>query len=537
MRRLLLFALGLLLSGAASADLYVTVNGAGTQDGTSLANACAGGAAGTADADCATFTDGQTVRFCDTFTQTITIPNAGTDASTKNIYTCECPGGTNGRVLVSTGDGFLNNKAFAEVVDCPVSGPGSNGNGIFIAANDTAARRNVIRGFNTGTGNSIEIQNAATRDNIEIEDNDMEGSATQSLLYTYGCAAARDLTDISIVGNRFGPNLAGQAILLTHTANTAGCSIKRVRIAENRIVKPAGDAIVVQSAPTTVVNEDIIVEDNECNGGTGCIAVYAFGSSTGTYGKNAIRRNTCRETTGVTGCINPFYNEWFDVDDNDAFDLTTTGIDGNHVLIDHGNNHVRVRRNVCDGLAGGGVANSGVCLMVLDSQDVLLEANIGMDVASMFYFSGAGVENDIVARHNSGWSRDYGAYIDSAMDAAALTFVNNALVTDGTGILAESTAGAPDLVDFNSIKATTNYTLNGVFSAGANDLLGSPLWIGGDKPVTAEGFRLTAASPLRGKGVYARGARDFTVRKMGVPANIGAFGQHMAASRRVAPLQ
>lgn len=117
MRRLLA---SLLLACAlpASGDLWVTVNGAGSQNGTSLANACAGGTAGTSDTDCTTFTDGETVRYCDAFTAAHTVPNAGTDAASVNTYTCECPGGTpatfNGARIFATGRNYwgINGATF-----------------------------------------------------------------------------------------------------------------------------------------------------------------------------------------------------------------------------------------------------------------------------------------------------------------------------------------------------------------------------------------------------------------------------------------
>lgn len=84
---------------------------------------------------------------------------------------------------------------------------------------------------------------------------------------------------------------------------------------------------------------------------------------------------------------------------------------------------------------------------------------------------------------------------------------------------------------FNDIGTIVNSTKHGT------DLSVDPKFIGGPKPSTADGFQLKPTSPLIGAGTYVGKILDFTGRKMPIPANIGAFGQHMAASRRTATLQ
>ena len=110
----------------------------------------------------------------------------------------------------------------------------------------------------------------------------------------------------------------------------------------------------------------------------------------------------------------------------------------------------------------------------------------------------------------------------------------NTGTTDGTSI-ANCFDGTQDATGVSAGDVVKLCTTGTQIFGGASYV--DPQFIGGPTPSTADGFQLKPTSPLIGAGTYIGKIYDFTGRRVTAPANIGAFGQHMAASRRVAPLQ
>lgn len=523
--RALALAWALVLALPAWADLWVTVAGAGSANGSSLANACAGGTGGTSDTDCTTFADGQTVHYCGAFTTILTIPNAGTNESSVNVYTGSCPGGTDATITTASGAAINQNKAFTTVEYFTLNPAGitTADRGIILGANDITAQYNTI----TGGGRSIEFGTAAARARIAVRGNTIRNSELNPIVWSYACASAFDFDDITIDGNFLYDN--GRAvskpngITLQYTANTAGCAMHRIAITDNYIEGQGGNAITVDHATDAVTNADITVTGNECGpGNDGCIAVHSFGSSTSAYGKNIIANNTIRGTLGDTGGINVFYNQYMDIYGNTCADLSTDNIDGNCILIDHLNDHVRVFQNYGhDMLGDAGADNSGVGFMILDSTNVHAYGNIFWNVKNCFWFSGETTESGNVVENNTCNNGTlYGARVQAAADADSLTFRNNVLANVPTGISAEAGAGNQSF-SYNAIDADTDYDLGGAFTP-SNDVVSGVQFAGGSFPQSVAGFAPGANGSQAGRGTSGASADFYGDNFYSLP-DIGAF--------------
>ncbi len=502
MRLALILGLSLFANGV-WADLWVTPTGAGAADGTSLANACAGGTGGTSDADCTTFTDGETVHYCGAFTTILTVPNAGTDADSINVYTGNCPGGTDATITTTSGAAINQNKAFTtvEYFTLRPGGITTSDRGIILAANDITAQYNTIE----GSGRSIEFGAAASRARITVQGNTIRDSVLNPIVWSYACGSAFDFEDITITGNFLYDNGTAvskpNGITLQYTANTAGCEMRRISITDNYIEGQGGNAIIVDHATDAVTNEDITVTGNECGpGNDGCIAVHSFGSSTSAYGKNVIANNEIRGTLGDTGGVNLFYSQYVDVYGNTCDGLSSSNIDGNCILVDHDNDNVRVYQNFGKDLTGSSADNSGVGVMLLDSTNVSIYSNAFANVKNCFWFSGETNESgNLVANNSCSNASLYGVRVQAAADADSLEFKNNVISGAPVGVSAEAGAGNQNF-GYNLISATTAYDVGGAFTPANDQDPANPRFLGGDTPTTAEAFRLSASSPLIAAG-------------------------------------
>jgi len=209
--------------------------------------------------------------------------------------------------------------------------------------------------------------------------------------------------------------------------------------------------------------------------------------------------------------------------------------------------------NSCDGPSATAASHSSFFFQ--GTGTVLAERNYAKESRYLLYAGGG-----VTLKAYSNIGHDFSAFgIQCGTGATDCDFANNAVArapvcfstnsASGTSSLrnnlgvACSTSGmrksAGDVESHNTMHASGDIVQNNTVTTapGAGTTSADPQLVGGTNPTTAEGFRLKPTSPLIGAGTYVGKIRDFTGRKMAVPANIGAFGQHMAASRRVAPLQ
>lgn len=132
----------------------------------------------------------------------------------------------------------------------------------------------------------------------------------------------------------------------------------------------------------------------------------------------------------------------------------------------------------------------------------------------------------------------FGGYEGILNDSATpATYKNNIVVGPADDCIDKESGDSESYNDLHDCGGDAVANDNVATTTGAGTITSDPQFIGGSNPTTAAGFQLKPTSPLIGAGTYVGKVYDFTGRKMSVPANIGAFGQHMAASRRTATMQ
>jgi uncharacterized protein YneR len=250
-----------------------------------------------------------------------------------------------------------------------------------------------------------------------------------------------------------------------------------------------------------------------CFGGT---AIGGFGSSG--YGENLIYGNSSTGMTGAAGGVDLFYSQYVDIYDEDHQDSTTDTIDGNGILVDKGNQHVRIRDSLINNMLGkSGVAWSGAAVMVLDSQDVTVSEIRGSGNKCNLYFGDTGdisISDIDVTNITLTEAVDYGIYLSTGLDATDLAEIKlrNIISTgDGSGvdIQDETTGGGSFDEDYNS-----HYNFSTSNEAGAHNVTGDPL-------VDAF-FSIPKTSPCRNAGDNS--VVDASTRVIwGGTVDIGAF--------------
>jgi len=363
-----------------------------------------------------------------------------------------------------------------------------NTSAIFIAGSYVTIDNNRI----TGGVRGVEIQNSSAKNNITISNNTLSGITNYGILYEYNDAAIRNLDDITISDNSITAETNG--IRLRYSASDAGSIFQRITISGNTLAVTSNAGLIIQSGGVATINKDISIRDNTLSGGTGGIAVYGFGASSDAYGINTISGNSIDSVVGVTGGINLFYSQYVDIYENTISNITTGSVDGNGILIDHGNDNIIIKRNVINNLAGNGVVNSGIAIMILDSTNIEAYANKCLDTYMGVYYSGDGPHTNIDV-HDNVFARValHGIYIDDAMDDGDDTTTRNNIFTGtltggGYKCYREAAADA-QTVDYNCFDDFDNNYFTQ--AAGANDVNTDPLFVSaGD-----DNFNLKSNSP------------------------------------------
>jgi len=243
-----------------------------------------------------------------------------------------------------------------------------------------------------------------------------------------------------------------------------------------------GIAVANAGTETTYGWGIVDINDNDFNNLGGAVVIRGFGAET--YGVNKANNNRVTNTTGATGGFNIFWNHHLSVFGNHISDGVTDTIDGNGILVDFGNDHIRVYENEINRMLGKtGVDNSGCALMVLDSTNVEEYNNYGTGNKTGLYANDLDT-NPVLSPYNVFWMNntftgniDYGILIRPGIDnieAAGITAENNILTSDGTGyaVYDVSTGGGDIIEDYNLF-----YGFDGGFSGhttGAHDSLVDP---------------------------------------------------------------
>lgn len=509
---------------AATKFIDLSGTGSGTADGSSVSNQCAG----VGDADCigANLPAGSTAYLCGAATSTITVPVAGSSGNVT-VYDCSCPGGTAGSVSATSGQAWIENKAYTELKDC-TGVTTANASGVII----TASNVEIDGGSYTGGLAGVQISEGASRSNITIRDLTADSTAESGgdgvrLFLTDQSSLGRTFTDITIDGITVdGVSRSGVYMFISgDTPALATSTMSRVTIKNSTLINNGNVGITfrhTQFATPASPNEDLIVENNTLNGNTGGAAILGVGSSTSAYGKNYFRNNDCSNNVGVTGGLNIFASEYFEIYGNTCRDNSSpAGVDGNGILLDNDVANIRVLRNELSGNNTLGTGdNSGVGLMILTATNVLAASNVIFDNRYGVFISGAGTSSGIEIFNNtiSGNSVANVYWADDNVETNATELAYNSLSDSPLCLL--SGASSPEQDDHdNNLYCDTNADVNWTAD---ESLTGNPLYTGGSSPTTADGFDTRKGSPLRSAGTIVEYMLDYDGRPFKSPPSIGA---------------
>lgn len=176
------------------------------------------------------------------------------------------------------------------------------------------------------------------------------------------------------------------------------------QILGNRVSGNGGDGIVLvhqganEEDPRPVLS-NVIISDNRVDHNTGGIAVRGLTAST-YFASSKISGNTIRDNRGVTGGINIFWSRGVLISSNEICCNHTDRIDGNGILLDHGNQDIRVIGNTIRSNDGNRIPNSGAGVMVLDDKNILIENNTIRNNWVGIFLGGRRPARNIVIRNN-----------------------------------------------------------------------------------------------------------------------------------------
>jgi hypothetical protein len=340
-------------------------------------------------------------------------------------------------------------------------------------------------------------------------------------------AAVSTMARLTITGNTFNNiNAAGTARAVIHLRTEAAASVSSVlsdvRIERNTFQTFRGNAIEAFDGHTTFgVFRGIRILDNDIQDGTegfsnigGGIVLGGIGNSTTAgFGRNDIARNKIHRIVGATGAFNLFYGQYY-VWRNDVDTVSTTTIDGNGLLFDHGCNFSAAWNNEFRNIVGkAGVFNSGVGIMVLDATNCKAYGNTFDNVlcAILLGTAGAGQSCTIVTNTFTR-VQVYGVYAGANADLPNCGVRNNIVQGSGHSVY-DLTATAWTAETRNCFHGFASGTLNHTLGAGTITT----------DPQLGTDYSIPATSPCKGTGVYIPGAKHYGGHSMSVVSpDIGA---------------
>lgn len=373
-----------------------------TRDGTSYATAWGGwsaivwGGAGVVGGD--------TLMVCGTHTLSANAAvgaHGGSSEATRCVIRGDY-GADPGIVTSATSGGFyLNNgsRQYTDIVGLTLIGNGGRSLNIGNGAHYTRILSCSITGDGSAQVVGLPVANGNSLTDLVIEDCDFYGSCgSQGVISQFVTAAGAtvNLTRAAIRGNRFNGVSSPRSIIHLRADTGAAAYTRTDLVIESNFFDGcAGIPIEVNSAFNVYgLNTGIKVRHNVMRN-----CAFAFGSTllggnvvrgfapstTPGFGRNEIAYNILREVYGQYGGFNLFFGEYW-VHHNDMDGIYTETIDGNGVLLDHGNQRAVVERNTFKRARGkSGVNNSGCAVMVLDSTDCNVRFNVSDECAVGVY--------------------------------------------------------------------------------------------------------------------------------------------------------
>lgn len=311
--------------------------------------------------------------------------------------------GANGTLKLTGSDIWVDNCRFHKSVNSHIR-----------SGRDQSIKRHVIA--------NCDIRNA-TVIGVRYEYNAAGGPYTMSAIQVWNC--------------KFADNGTGHVRFQVETTGNEGSRINDTRIVGN--VFSGGTLPITHNnrhSSTTAGgaadgvprNKDLLIENNVGLDSEGMVIV-GLTTSNAKFGKSTIKGNRFNNGTAVTGGLNLFFSSYVEIIGN-QFNGHDSGvaIDGNGILIDNGNQYVRIWGNECsDNVGDGTQANKGAGIMILAASDVDARFNKLNGNGSGVYFGGS----DVGVRLNFKFNRiTDSVYYDIDMNSAvvdenAITWLGN----------------------------------------------------------------------------------------------------------------
>lgn len=374
---------------------------------------------------------------------------------------------------------------------------------------DITIRRNVI------TGNSLVSA----------------GLGAAIAWFLFDTAAISTCTRISIENNTFLNFDSGRSVIHFRTEPDTDVTsrMKDMKCNENTFINCSGRAIEFQHGhEQKFVGEGIqclrnkIYDNRETlllAGSGGGIVLLGFAhSTTSGFGLNKIANNYMKNVAGANGAFNVFYGSYI-IEDNVVDGLTTTTIDGNGLLFDHGSDGCIARRNTFKNIYGkSGVFNSGYGVMFLDAVRCDVYGNTFENIHYGVHASGA--TSFTLAQQFNCYNNTFtnisvgGCYITTTADKTQALVKNNIFtgLSGSAAVICPTTGGwtGEALNCFYGFDvANTNHTLN-VGDVTTNPNIGVYL-------------KLNSSSPCIAKGVFVGNYQDKLWSSFQNPPSIGAY--------------
>lgn len=401
-----------------------------------------------------------------------------------------------------------------------------------------------------GSSNCMYITAAAT-DSI-YSNNTFTSSAASA--FSINSATGQAHSNVTITGNTFlgasSNSGSGAALSWFVTATSAVSTLTSVTISDNTFTFDAGRAVIhfrtEDDTDASSVMTGIVISGNRFTNCTGVLCDIEHGHATANIGGtlrcfNNIARdcgeslvsagtggmfflrgfsdgriysNKAYSVVGSVGFCNVFYGS-YRVYDNLAEDLSTTTIDGNGVLFDHGADRCLAKDNTFRRVTGKtGTANSGVGVMVLDATNITVQGNVTDGCRWGVYIGTAtpGQSCKIIANTFAN-ATEGGIYANASSDLANCEIKDNIFAGEGYSVYDLSAA---------TWTAETHNCFYGFSDGASAHTLGTGTIT--TDPQLGSDYRISSTSPCKGAGTYIRGAKHFGGQSMSVSApDIGAY--------------
>lgn len=504
----------------------------GTRDGTSYATAWGGwseivwGASGVTD------TDRLEVHGPHAYASNISVGAHGAASEAERVtITGLSSVGDNGSIVFS-GSAFLQNtRPYTTITELDITAGTSNCLFVQAAATNSNYVGNIFR-----TSDSIAIAlysvNGQNHADVLIDQNTFYGASSNTGSgaaigwFVSATGAVSTLTGVTITRNTFSQFNAGKAVIHLRAEDDTDASSAAVDlvISNNTFDRCLGPLIWAANDRTTVgINSGLRIFENtviDCGenasgaGGFGMLRAWADAE---------IYENIVRGIGGTVGFANVFYGS-YRIYKNDVSDITTTGIDGNGLLFDHGAVNCAAWGNKFRRIVGSAAVNSGCGIMVLDATGVVVTGNDIADCKWGIHLgaAGGGQGCSIVFNTITGCA-DGAVYAVSTADLDNCDVKYNIFTGDGYSVY-DLTAVSWSGEDYNCMHGFSDGASS--HTLGENDIT--------DDPLLDAANRLTENSPCRSAGIYIPGARHFGGKRLRSVPDMGAhryFARSTTSSR------